>query len=167
MDFLKELEWRGMLYDVIFGIEEVFKVGKVVGYIGFDFIVFLLIIGNYVQLMLLILFQCFGYQLVVFMGGVMGWIGDFFGKDKECELKFYDELDNNLQYQVWQMEKFINFIEGDNKVILVNNLDFYKDMNILDFLCDVGKILIVNYMSFKEFVKKCLEIGLFFIEFSY
>ncbi|WP_282784328.1 tyrosine--tRNA ligase [Phaeodactylibacter xiamenensis] len=167
MDFLKELEWRGMLHDATPGIEEVLKAGKVAGYIGFDPTAPSLTIGNYVQLMLLTLFQRSGHQPVVLMGGATGRIGDPSGKDKERELKSYDELDNNLQHQVRQMEKFINFTEGDNKAILVNNLDFYKDMNILDFLRDVGKTLTVNYMSSKESVKKRLETGLSFTEFSY
>lgn len=167
MDFLKELEWRGMLHDATPGIEEVLQSGKVAGYIGFDPTAPSLTIGNYVQLMLLTLFQRSGHQPVVLMGGATGRIGDPSGKDKERELKSYDELDNNLQHQVRQMEKFINFTEGDNKAILVNNLDFYKDMNILDFLRDVGKTLTVNYMSSKESVKKRLETGLSFTEFSY
>jgi tyrosyl-tRNA synthetase len=167
MDFLKELEWRGMLHDATPGIEEVLQSRKVAGYIGFDPTAPSLTIGNYVQLMLLTLFQRSGHQPVVLMGGATGRIGDPSGKDKERELKSYDELDNNLQHQVRQMEKFINFTEGDNKAILVNNLDFYKDMNILDFLRDVGKTLTVNYMSSKESVKKRLETGLSFTEFSY
>ncbi len=156
-----------MLHDATPGIEEVLKAGKVAGYIGFDPTAPSLTIGNYVQLMLLTLFQRSGHQPVVLMGGATGRIGDPSGKDKERELKSYDELDNNLQHQVRQMEKFINFTEGDNKAILVNNLDFYKDMNILDFLRDVGKTLTVNYMSSKESVKKRLETGLSFTEFSY
>lgn len=167
MDFLKELEWRGMLHDATPGIEEVLQSRKVAGYIGFDPTAPSLTIGNYVQLMLLTLFQRSGHQPVVLMGGATGRIGDPSGKDKERELKSYEELDNNLQHQVRQMEKFINFTEGDNKAILVNNLDFYKDMNILDFLRDVGKTLTVNYMSSKESVKKRLETGLSFTEFSY
>ena len=167
MDFLKELEWRGMLHDATPGIEDALKTGKVAGYIGFDPTAPSLTIGNYVQLMLLTLFQRSGHQPVVLMGGATGRIGDPSGKDKERELKSYDELDSNLQFQVKQMEKFINFSKGENKAILVNNLDFYKEMNILDFLRDVGKTLTVNYMTSKESVKKRLETGISFTEFSY
>lgn len=167
MDFLKELEWRGMLHDATPGIEEVLKAGKVAGYIGFDPTAPSLTIGNYVQLMLLTLFQRSGHQPVILMGGATGRIGDPSGKDKERELKSYDELDDNLLHQVRQMEQFINFTDGDNKAVMVNNLDFYKDMNILDFLRDVGKTLTVNYMTSKESVKKRLETGISFTEFSY
>jgi tyrosyl-tRNA synthetase len=106
------------------------------------------------------------------MGGATGRIGDPSGKDKERELKTTDELDKNLAHQVAQMKKFINFETGDNKAILVNNLDFYSGMNVLDFLRDVGKTLTVNYMKSKDSVKKRLNTedggeGMSFTEFSY
>lgn len=58
-------------------------------------------------------------------------------------------------------------MEGPNAAIIVNNLDFYKNMNILDFLRDVGKTLTVSYMMSKDSVKNRLETGLSFTEFSY
>ena len=167
MNFLEELKWRGMLNDATPGIEEALSKGKVAGYIGFDPTAPSLTIGNYVQLMLLTLFQKSGHQPVVLMGGATGRIGDPSGKDKERELKSYEELDKNLEFQVEQMRKFLNFNEGENKAIMVNNLDFYKEMNVLDFLRDVGKTLTVNYMMSKESVKKRLDSGISFTEFSY
>ena len=167
MNFLEELKWRGMLNDATPGIEEALTKGKVAGYIGFDPTAPSLTIGNYVQLMLLTLFQKSGHQPVVLMGGATGRIGDPSGKDKERELKSYEELDKNLDFQVEQMRKFLNFDEGENKAIMVNNLDFYKEMNVLDFLRDVGKTLTVNYMMSKESVKKRLDSGISFTEFSY
>lgn len=167
MNFLEELKWRGMLNDATPGIEEALTKGKVAGYIGFDPTAPSLTIGNYVQLMLLTLFQKSGHQPVVLMGGATGRIGDPSGKDKERELKSYEELDKNLNFQVEQMRKFLNFDEGENKAIMVNNLDFYKEMNVLDFLRDVGKTLTVNYMMSKESVKKRLDSGISFTEFSY
>ncbi len=167
MDFFEELRWRGMLKDSTPGVEEAFKAGKVTAYIGFDPTAPSMTIGNYVQIMLLTLLQKSGHQPVVLMGGATGRIGDPSGKDKERQLKSFEELDSNLQHQVKQMEKFLNFTEGDNKAILANNLDFYKEMNILDFLRDVGKTLTVNYMMSKDSVKNRLETGLSFTEFSY
>ncbi|MFK7809749.1 MAG: tyrosine--tRNA ligase [Saprospiraceae bacterium] len=166
MDFLKELEWRGMLHQLTPGIEEELSKGKAIGYIGFDPTAPSMTIGNYVQIMLLSLFQRCGHQPIVLMGGATGRVGDPSGKDKERELKSYDELDHNLSFQVEQMKKFLNF-EGENKAIIVNNLDFYKNMNVLDFLRDVGKTLTINYMTSKESVKKRVETGLSFTEFSY
>jgi tyrosyl-tRNA synthetase len=166
MDFLKELEWRGMLHQMTPGIEEALAQGKVVGYIGFDPTAPSMTIGNYVQIMLLTLFQKSGHRPIVLMGGATGRVGDPSGKDAERELKSYDELDRNLAFQSKQMEKFLDF-SGDNAAIMVNNYDFYKNMNVLDFLRDVGKTLSINYMTSKDSVKNRLETGLSFTEFSY
>ena len=168
MNFLDELKWRGMLHQTTPGVEEELSKGKVCGYIGFDPTAPSITIGNYVQIMLLTLFQRSGHQPIVLMGGATGRIGDPSGKDAERTLKSYEELDHNLAFQVKQMEKFLNFTEGDNKAIMVNNHDFYKNMDVLSFLRTVGKTLTVNYMTSKESVKKRLEgSGLSFTEFSY
>lgn len=167
MDFLEELKWRGMLNDLTPGVEEALKNGKCVGYIGFDPTAPSLTIGNYVQIMLLSLFQRSGHQPIVLMGGATGRIGDPSGKDAERQLKSYEELDSNLAYQVELMKNFLDFENSDNKAILANNHDFYKDMNALDFLRDVGKTITVGYMMAKESVKRRIEKGLSFTEFSY
>lgn len=167
MDFITELTWRNMLSQQTEGIDEVLRQGKAVGYIGFDPTAPSLTIGNYVQIMLLTLFQRSGHQPIVLMGGATGRVGDPSGKDKERELKSYEELDHNLSHQVAQFKKLLNFEDGDNRAILVNNLDFYKDMNILEFLRVAGKTLTVNYMLNKESVQKRLETGISFTEFSY
>lgn len=167
MDFLAELSWRNMLSQHTEGVEEALQQGQVVGYIGFDPTAPSLTIGNYVQIMLLTLFQRAGHQPIVLMGGATGRIGDPSGKDKERELKSFDELDQNLQHQMAQFRRLLNFEEGSNRAIFVNNLDFYQDLNVLDFLRVVGKTLTVNYMLNKESVQKRLETGISFTEFSY
>lgn len=166
MNFIEELEWRGMLQDATPEIKEKLAEGKTVGYIGFDPTAPSLTIGNYVQVMLLTLFQRSGHQPIILMGGATGRIGDPSGKDKERELKSFDELDTNLATQIKQFKTMLDF-DSENKAIIVNNLDFYKNMNVLEFLRDVGKTLTVNYMSSKESVKKRLETGISFTEFSY
>jgi len=167
MDFLEELEWRGILNNLTPGVEEALKAGKMTGYIGFDPTAPSLTIGNFVQIMLLKLFQLSGHTPIVLMGGATGRIGDPSGKAKERELKTFDVLDSNLAHQQAQFYKFLDFESGDNKATVVNNFDFYKDMNVLDFLRDVGKTLTVNYMMSKDSVKNRLETGLSFTEFSY
>lgn len=167
MNFIEEMEWRGMLHDMTPGAREALEKGICKAYIGFDPTAPSLTIGNYVQLMVLTLFQKSGHQPIVLMGGATGRIGDPSGKDKERQLKSHDELDRNLAHQIKQMEKFLNFETGENKALLRNNLDFYKDMNVLDFLRNVGKTLTVNYMMSKDSVKNRLETGLSFTEFSY
>ncbi|MBP7821785.1 MAG: tyrosine--tRNA ligase [Saprospiraceae bacterium] len=167
MNFLEELKWRGMLHEATHGIEEIIDNQNIRGYIGFDPTAPSLTLGNYVQVMLLTLFQKSGHTPIVLMGGATGRIGDPSGKDKERTLKSYEELDNNLSHQIAQMKKMLNFEEGDNKAILVNNLDFYKEMNVLTFLRDVGKTLTINYMMSKESVKRRIDTGISFTEFSY
>lgn len=167
MNFIEELRWRGMLHDMTPGAEEwLMSQPSVTGYIGFDPTAPSMTIGNYVQLMILTLFQKAGHKPIVLMGGATGRIGDPSFKDTERDLKSYDELDRNLVFQMEQVKKFLDF-DGPNAARIVNNLDFYKDMNVLDFLRDVGKTLTVNYMMSKDSVKNRLETGLSFTEFSY
>lgn len=167
MNFLDELRWRGMLQDSTPGLEEALQQGMVTAYIGFDPTAPSLTIGNYVQIMILKLFQLSGHKPIILMGGATGRIGDPSGKDKERELKSYEELDRNLDFQKEQFKKFLDFDTQVNKAEFANNLDFYKEMNVLDFLRDVGKTLTVNYMMSKESVQKRLETGISFTEFSY
>lgn len=166
MNFIEELKWRGMLHDATPGVEEVLESKKIIGYIGFDPTAPSMTIGNYVQLMLLKIFQLSGHTPIVLMGGATGRIGDPSGKDKERQLKSFDELDSNLRFQQKQAMKFLDF-DGPNAAIVINNYDFYKEMNILDFLRNVGKTLTVSYMMGKDSVKNRLETGLSFTEFSY
>ena len=166
MNFVEELKWRGMLHDMTPGADELLESGKITGYIGFDPTAPSMTIGNFVQLQLLKLFQLSGHQPIVLMGGATGRIGDPSFKDKERELKTEDELDTNLRFQLEQVKKFLDF-DRPNAAIVINNYDFYKDMNVLAFLRDVGKTLTVNYMMSKDSVKNRLETGLSFTEFSY
>ena len=167
MNFIEELRWRGMLHDMTPGAEEDLKGGMRTGYIGFDPTAPSLTIGNYVQIMLLSMWQRAGHQPIFLLGGATGRIGDPSGKDKERQLKSYEELDHNLSFQKEQASKFLNFDDGKNKALMINNHDFYKDMFVLDFLRDVGKNLTVSYMLSKDSVKNRLETGLSFTEFSY
>ncbi len=170
LNFFEELRWRGLIHDFTPGVEEHFNKGMVRAYIGFDPTAPSLQIGNYVQIMLLTFLQRAGHQPVVLMGGATGRIGDPSGKEKERDLKSYEELDNNTAHQAEQAKTLLDFDPAKpNHAILVNNYDFYKDMNVLDFLRDVGKYLTVNYMMSKESVKRRIagETGISFTEFSY
>ncbi|MEM6397824.1 MAG: tyrosine--tRNA ligase [Bacteroidota bacterium] len=166
MDFLSELQYRGMLHQQTPGIEDLLNEPGIVGYIGFDPTAPSMTIGNYVQIMLLRLWQLSGHKPIVLMGGATGRIGDPSGKDKERELKSFEELDGNLAAQVEQVKKLLDF-DGPNAAILVNNLDFYEGMSALDFLRGVGKTLTINYMLAKDSVKNRIETGMSFTEFSY
>jgi tyrosyl-tRNA synthetase len=167
MNFIEELKWRGMYYQSTdeAGVEEHLSEGMRTGYIGFDPTAPALTIGNFVQIMILKLFQLSGHKPIVLMGGATGRIGDPSGKDKERELKSANELDANLAAQQANFYKFLDF-EGKNAAEFRNNFDFYKDMNALDFL-RLGKNITINYMSSKTSVQKRIETGLSFTEFSY
>ena len=165
--FIEELTWREMIHDQTPGLEVKLNEQIVIGYIGFDPTAPSLTLGNYVQVMLLTHFQRCGHRPIVLMGGATGRIGDPSGKDAERELKSYDELDKNLAHQVNQMTRLLDFENKENGAILVNNLDFYVEMNALTFLRDVGKHLTINYMMAKESVKKRVEVGMSYTEFSY
>ncbi len=167
MNFIEEMQWRGMLHDMTPGAKEATEKGMCTAYIGFDPTAPSLTIGNYVQVMVLDLWQRSGHKPVVLMGGATGRIGDPSGKDQERQLKSYEELDKNLNHQVAQMKQFLNFGDSGNGALLRNNIDFYKDMDVLTFLRKVGKTLTVNYMMSKDSVKNRLETGLSFTEFSY
>lgn len=167
MNFIEELERRGMKHAMMPGLEELLTEKKCVGYIGFDPTAPSMTIGNFTQFQILKLFQMHGHTPIVLMGGATGRIGDPAGKDKERELKSYEELDKNLAFQKKQAAKFLDFDNGDNKAVFVNNYDFYKEMNVLDFLRDVGKTITVSYMLAKDSVQTRLETGLSFTEFSY
>jgi tyrosyl-tRNA synthetase len=168
MNFVEELKWRGLFHQMTPGLEEALEKGTIAGYIGYDPTAPSLTIGNLVTIMLLKHLQLHGHRPVVLMGGATGRIGDPSGKDKERQLKSYDELDKNLATQKLQFVRFLDFSEDNpNATTILNNYDFYKNMNVLDFLRDVGKTLTVNYMMAKESVKKRVETGLSFTEFSY
>lgn len=177
MDFIAELTWRGMLHQLTPGIEEHLAEAPRKAYIGFDPTAPSMTIGNYVQIMLLTLWARAGHYPVVLFGGATGRIGDPSGKDKERQLKTYEELDSNLEFQRQQMLRLLSAglrgaaagaVEVERaKFSVVNNYDFYKDMNALDFLRNVGKTLTISYMMTKDSVKNRLESGMSFTEFSY
>lgn len=157
-----------MVHDVTPGLEDHLTSGSVKGYIGFDPTAPSLTIGNYVQIMLLNHLQRAGHQPYILMGGATGRIGDPSGRDSERELKSVEELERNLQRQLKQMEALIDCTPGtSNRALVVNNYDFYRNMNVLDFLRDVGKYLTINYMLSKDSVQRRMDTGISFTEFSY
>ena len=156
-----------MLFDTTPGIEEHLASDKHIAYIGFDPTAPSLTIGNYVQVMTLKLFQKHGHTPIALIGGATGRIGDPSGKDKERELKSIEEIEFNVARQTELIRKLLKPDPGQPEVKIINNYRFYENMNVLDFLRDVGKTLTVNYMMSKESVKSRLDSGLSFTEFSY
>ncbi len=164
--FIEELEWRGMIHDVMPGTDEALDAGMATGYVGFDPTAESLHIGNLVPIMLLTHFQRAGHKPLALVGGATGMVGDPSGKKSERQLLSEEVLQRNIAGVKAQLEKFMDF-EGENAAEIVNNYDWFKDFSLLDFLRDVGKHLTINYMMAKDSVKSRLETGLSFTEFSY
>ncbi|WP_028982143.1 tyrosine--tRNA ligase [Sporocytophaga myxococcoides] len=165
-NFVEELKWRGMVHDIMPGTEELLNKGITAGYIGFDPTASSLTVGNLVQVMILVHFQNAGHKPVALVGGATGMIGDPSGKSEERKLLSEETLTHNQNCVKKQLSKFLAFT-GDNAAEVVNNYDWFKDFSFIGFLRDVGKHLTVNYMMSKESVKKRLETGISFTEFSY
>ncbi len=164
--FIEELEWRGMIHDVMPGTDEALDAGMATGYVGFDPTAESLHIGNLVPIMLLTHFQRAGHKPLALVGGATGMVGDPSGKKSERQLLSEEVLQRNIAGVKAQLEKFMDF-EGENAAEIVNNYDWFKDFSLLNFLRDVGKHLTINYMMAKDSVKSRLETGLSFTEFSY
>jgi len=166
MDFINELRWRGMLHDMTPGLEELLSKGNVTGYVGFDPTADSLHIGNLVPVMMLVHWQRGGHNPIALVGGATGMVGDPSGKSAERQLLDVDQIHHNLACQKAQLEQFLDF-DGDHAACVVNNADWFKEFKFLDFIRDVGKHITVNYMTSKDSVKKRLESGMSFTEFSY
>lgn len=165
-DFVEELKWRGMVHDIMPGTQEEFLKEMTSAYIGFDPTADSLHIGNLVQIMTLVHLQRCGHKPIALVGGATGMVGDPSGKSQERNLLDEETLNHNLSCVKSQLEKFLSF-EGENSAEVVNNYDWFKEFNFLDFIRDVGKHITVNYMMAKDSVKSRLESGLSFTEFSY
>jgi tyrosyl-tRNA synthetase len=166
-NFVEELKWRGMLHDIMPETEELLNKEMVSGYIGFDPTADSLGVGNLVQIMTLVHFQRAGHKPFALVGGATGMVGDPSGKSQERNLLSLEDLNHNLNCQKNQLSKFLDFDCGENSAELVNNYDWFKDINFLEFIRDVGKHISVNYMMAKDSVKNRLESGMSFTEFSY
>ncbi|MFN5846743.1 MAG: tyrosine--tRNA ligase [Flavobacteriia bacterium] len=166
-NFIEELKWRGMVHDIMPGIEDALNKNVSAGYIGFDPTADSLHVGHLVQIMTLVHFQRAGHKPYALVGGATGMVGDPSGKSAERNLLDADTLNHNVKCVKEQLEKFLDFNSGSNSAEMVNNYDWFKDMSFLDFIRDVGKHITVNYMMSKDSVKKRLETGMSFTEFSY
>ncbi|MBC7571269.1 MAG: tyrosine--tRNA ligase, partial [Spirosoma sp.] len=167
MNFIDELRWRGMLHDIMPGTKEQLQREMTAGYIGFDPTAASLHIGNLATVMLLVHLQRAGHKPYALVGGATGMIGDPSGKAAEREFLSEETLRCNQKGIRTQLEKFLDFNCGENSAELVNNYEWFSGISFLDFLREAGKYLTVNYMMAKDSVKKRLETGISFTEFSY
>ncbi len=163
---MNELRWRGMLHNSTPETEKYLNGGMGTGYIGFDPTAASLHIGNLATLMMLVQLQRAGHKPIALAGGATGMVGDPSGKSEER--KFLDEevLRYNQDCISEQLKQFLDF-SGANAAEVVNNYDWFKNFNFLDFLRQVGKHLTINYMMAKDSVQNRIETGISYTEFTY
>jgi tyrosyl-tRNA synthetase len=172
MNFIEELQWRGMIHTVMPGTEEQLAKEMTAAYVGIDPTADSLHIGHLVSVMMLRHFQRAGHKPIALVGGATGMIGDPSGKSAERNLLDEKALRHNQECIKAQLAKFLDFeSNAPNAAELVNNYDWMKDYSFLDFIRDIGKHITVNYMMAKDSVKKRLSaessVGMSFTEFSY
>ena len=166
MDIIRKLRARGLLQDISDedGLRKLPKGTSF--YIGFDPTAPSLQIGNLVALIVAIHLGQAGFQPIILFGGATGMIGDPSGRSSERQLLDLDTANQNLERQKAQTRQILG--RAGVEVKFVNNLDWTKDVTLLQFLRDVGKHFTVNYMIAKEVVKARLEgDGISYTEFSY
>ncbi|MDQ1353144.1 MAG: tyrosyl-tRNA synthetase [Acidobacteriota bacterium] len=168
MSFVEELMWRGMIHDIMPGTEEQLQKEMTTAYVGIDPTADSLHIGHLVSIMMLKHFQRAGHKPICLVGGATGMVGDPSGKSEERNLLEEGALRKNQDGIKKQLVKLLDFdSQMENGAEMVNNYDWTKDFNLLSFLREVGKYLTVNYMMAKDSVKKRMDTGLSFTEFSY
>lgn len=158
----EELKWRGLVKDVA-GDDIADKINneKVTFYWGTDPTADSLHLGHYSSLITAKRLMKMGHNPILLCGGATGRIGDP-RPTAEREIISIDTLNHNIECIRKQIDKVF-----DGKAKLVNNYDWFKDYNFLDFLRDVGKYINVNYMLSKDIIQRRLDTGITYAEFSY
>ena len=170
MNIIEELRWRGLIQDIMPGTEEQLLKERTSGYVGFDPTSDSLHIGSLVPILLLVHLQRAGHKPIALVGGATGMVGDPSGKSQERNLLSEEVLNKNLDGIKKQLRRFLDFDSGSlTTAEMVNNYDWFKEMNFLQFIRDVGKHITVNYMMSKDSVRKRIdsEVGISFTEFTY
>uniref|UniRef100_UPI0039A51004 tyrosine--tRNA ligase n=1 Tax=Ornithobacterium rhinotracheale TaxID=28251 RepID=UPI0039A51004 len=172
-NFIQELQWRGMIQDMMPETEEHLMQEMRSAYVGIDPTADSLHIGHLVSIMMLKHFQACGHKPYALLGGATGMIGDPSGKSAERNLLDEPTLAANIKGIRAQLERFLDFnTQEPNGAELVNNYDWMKDFSFISFARDIGKHITVNYMMAKDSVKKRFDPnenteGMSFTEFTY
>ncbi|WP_185873269.1 tyrosine--tRNA ligase [Blattabacterium cuenoti] len=163
-NIIDELIWRGLIQNSVPNLKNILK-KPITIYVGFDPTSNSLHIGNLLIIITLIHFKKFGYNTIILIGGATGLIGDPSGKESERKILNKSILKTNIisiKIQIYKL--FKSFSE---KIELLNNFDWIKQISFIDFIRKVGKYLSVNYLISKDSVKHRMENGISFNEFSY
>lgn len=162
MNFFEELKWRGLIKDISSPeIERLLNEEKVTFYWGTDPTADSLHLGHYSSLVTAKRLARHGHKPILLCGGATGLIGDP-RPTAEREIISYETVRNNIEGIRNQINKIF-----EGKAKLVDNYDWTKDVSYLDFLRDIGKYINVNYMLNKDIIKRRLETGITYAEFSY
>ena len=167
LDILRE---RGFIAQVTYedDLYKAFDDGMVTFYTGFDPTADSLHIGHYIPIMAMAHLQRAGHKPIALMGGGTGMIGDPSGKTDLRKVLTVEDIDSNVAHIKAQMSRFLDFDESkENCALIVNNADWLRNLNYIDFLRDVGSLFSVNRMLTAECYKQRLERGLTFLEFNY
>ncbi len=146
-------------------IEELFKKEKITFYIGFDPTADSLHVGHFLTVMAMSHMQKCGHRPICLMGGGTGMVGDPTGKTDMRRMMSVEEIDHNVECFKKQLSRFIDF--SDDKAIIVNNADWLRNLNYIEFLREIGSVFSVNKMLTAECFKTRMEKGLSFLEFNY
>ncbi|MCI4669497.1 MAG: tyrosine--tRNA ligase [Bacteroidia bacterium] len=168
-NYVEELRWRGLIHEMIPGVEEYLLENQVAGYLGVDPTGDSIHIGNLVPVMMMVHLQRAGHKPIMLVGGATGRVGDPSGKDKERQLLSAEQIAHNVACIRKQLAQFVDFEAKDNAAEIVNNYDWFEKIGFIDFLRDVGKHITISYMMGKESVKKRMEgdAGISYTEFAY
>ncbi len=167
MTVFDELKARGLLAQLTDEeeIKELVNNGKAVFYIGFDPTADSLHVGHFMALCLMKRLQMAGNRPIALIGGGTAMIGDPSGRTDLRSMMTTEMIDHNCECFKKQMSKFIEF--GEGKAMMVNNADWLRDLNYIEFIRDIGAHFSVNRMLTAECYKQRMEKGLSFLEFNY
>ena len=170
-NLIAELQWRGMVQDIMPGTEEQLLKEMTSTYIGFDPTADSLHIGSLVPIILLVHLEKAGHKPYALVGGATGMIGDPSGKSEDRNLLDEAALAKNVAGIKRVLSRFLDFNStAPNAPVMVNNYDWMKEFSFIAFARDIGKRITVNYMMAKDSVKKRFSgegEGMSFTEFTY
>ena len=167
MEIYEELKARGLLAQFTDEdkIHDLINNGKATFYIGFDPTADSLHVGHFMALCLMKRLQMAGNKPIALIGGGTAMIGDPSGRTDMRKMMTLETIDHNCECFKKQMSNFIEF--GEGKARMVNNADWLRDLNYIDFIRDIGSCFSVNRMLSAECYKQRMEKGLSFLEFNY
>ncbi|MET3612519.1 tyrosyl-tRNA synthetase [Rhizobium aquaticum] len=170
-DFLRTLSERGFIHQVSdeSGLDDLLAKETVTAYIGYDPTASSLHVGHLMQIMMLHWFQETGHRPISLMGGGTGMVGDPSFKEEARQLMTIETIENNIASIKRVFANYLNYGEGPKGALMINNAEWLRSLNYLEFLRDVGKHFSVNRMLSFDSVKTRLdrEQSLSFLEFNY